>query len=97
MFSKPIVVAELTFVVSIHNYIFELLGQLTLKPNRIMYHLVGSFIQLLGNMRERHKDIVEQSKNFTFSSLAIFAGIFKNRQYVTKALVGQKKNVSTLF
>ena len=37
------------------------------------------------------KNIVEQSKNFTFSSLAIFAGIFKNRQYVTKALVGQKK------
>ena len=56
MFSKPIVVAELTFVVSIRNYIFELLGQLTLKPNRIMYHRVGSFIQLLGNMRERHKE-----------------------------------------
>ena len=43
------------------------------------------------------KNIVEQSKHFTFSSLAIFAGIFKNRQYVTKALVEQKKNVSTLF
>ena len=37
------------------------------------------------------KNIVEQSKNFTFSSLAIFAAIFKNRRYVTKASVGQKK------
>ena len=56
MFSKPIVVAELTFVVFIRNYNFELLGQLTLKPNIIMYHLVGSFIQLLGIMRERRKE-----------------------------------------
>ena len=56
---------ELTFVVFTRNYIFELLGKLSIKPNIVInVSSLRNFIQLLGNASKFTNNIVQQIQIF---------------------------------
>lgn len=56
---------ELTFVVFTRNYIFELLGKLSIKPNIVInVSSLRNFIQLLGNASKFTNNIVQQNQIF---------------------------------